>query len=95
MSNSDEWLLRVVAGPVVAGEAISESIDITLVQQIPDGAIYAARSDEGHVASLTVEGYIGEAPCGTWTTESLPDTSASGGASVDIGPQPLAFRCPE
>ena len=95
MSNSDEWLLRVVAGPVVDGEAISESIDITLVQQMPDGAIYAARSDDGHVASLAVEGYIGEAPCGTWTTESLPDTSASGGASVEIGPQPLAFRCPE
>ncbi len=92
-TNSDQWLMRLVVGPLVSDEAITHSIDITLIDQAQQESIYGGRTADGHVASATAIAYDGSPPCGEWTTEPLADRSAGGGPAVTLSVQPIPFRC--
>jgi len=88
------WVLRVTTGPLVDGEPISQGVSITLLDQTNIDHTYAGNTFQGHVAEITAMDYSGEAPCGWFTSDPLPNTSAVGGADVTFGPQPFGFRCP-
>ncbi len=88
------WVLRLTTGPLVSDEPITQQVAITLLDDTQQDAIYAGVVQQGHVASVTAEGYDGTPPCGTWLTDPLPNTSAAGGPAVTIETQPIPFRCP-
>ena len=88
------WVLRVTTGPLVDGEPISQGVNLTLLDQTNIDHTYAARTDQGHFAEVTALDYTGDAPCGTFVSDPLPNTSAAGGDDVSFGPQPFPFRCP-
>lgn len=88
------WVLRLTTGPLVDGEPISQGVSLTLLDQTNIDSTYAGRTDQGHFAEVTAMDYTGDAPCGTFVSDPLPNTSAAGGADVAFGPQPFAFRCP-
>ncbi len=89
------WVLRITTGPLISGEPISQGVSLTLLEQGNIDHTYAGNVATGHVAAVTAEAYDGGPPCGTWTSDPLPNTSAAGGADVTLGPQPFPFRCPE
>jgi hypothetical protein len=86
------WILRVVAGPLAQGQELGSGIEISLLNN-GKMAIFSGITDDGHVAAVTPERYEPPAaPCGTWTTATLVSPGDDG--SVDLGPQPIPFRCP-
>ena len=92
-NSGNQWLLRVVAGPMEDGVQLNAGISISLIDASQQDVIFAGNTVQGHTASLTPEGYIGEPPCGTWTTEPLLATSSTGGSQA-LSPQPIPFLCP-
>ena len=92
-SSDSDWLLRVVAGPMVDGEVLDSGISITFMDVAAQAAVYSGNTMSGHDATLTPQGYIGSSPCGSFTTAVLPATSSTG-ASMALSPQPIPFRCP-
>ena len=91
--SGSQWLLRIVAGPMADGVELVSGISISLLDASQQDVIYAGNTVQGHVASLTAEGYAGVSPCGYWTTDPL-DASSSTGGSRTITSQPIPFRCP-
>ena len=91
--SGSQWLLRVVAGPMVDGVELTSGISISLLDAAQQESIYSGNTVQDHSASLTPEAYTGDPPCGAWTTATLEATSSSGGSQTIIS-QPIPFRCP-
>jgi hypothetical protein len=92
-TSQDGWQLRLVVGPIAAGDNAGVSMDITL-QNNAESASFSGRTSGGHVATLSIDDYETDVtpPCGSWTTDPIP--AVAGGTTIALTPQPIPFRCP-
>ena len=79
---SDGWLLEVEGGPLVGGEVAAT--DVSILVQESDGTVWT-----GDLATIDVQSYGENGPCGRWTTNPLE----LGADLMSVSPQPVGFDC--
>lgn len=84
----DSWSLRLATGVLVEGEQTVDGNSVSLRK--PTEQLEFTSAQTTAVVTIEVEAY-GDSPCGSFTVGALGDNA---GGTVEIGPQPVPFRCP-